>query len=64
MRQLIEDRWHWVTIDGEKWFPAKRTAEAVGGWWNGDTWEDWDKEVTDWQIIPLPRKTRPSCAQS
>jgi hypothetical protein len=50
---LIEDRWYWVH-DTEDWFPAIYSPGAAGGWTNGDTWEDFDREVIEWRLIPLP----------
>ena len=52
-----QDEWYWVRI-GETWFPAMRDAGMAGGWYNGDTWEDWDHEVEEYYKIDLPKKTR------
>jgi hypothetical protein len=27
---------------------------CAGGWTNCDTWEDFDGDVVQWQLIPLP----------
>ena len=50
-----EITWYWVKIDGE-WSPAVKDENAAGGWTNLDTWEDFDKEVTEFVKIMLPRK--------
>jgi hypothetical protein len=49
----IPDRWYWIreSADGD-WFPA--FYHKTVGWTNGDTWEDWDKQVVQWHLIPLP----------
>lgn len=49
----IPDRWYWIkkSDDGE-WFPAY--YDKLVGWTNGDCWEDWDKTVTQWHLIPFP----------
>lgn len=52
---LVHGRWYWVRTSRYGWFPAKHHLNAAGGWTNEDTWEDFDCEVIDWQIIPLPR---------
>jgi hypothetical protein len=65
---LIEGRWYWVRLrkthpdplddfykdscDG--WDVAKYDPKAAGGWRNDDTWEDFDKQVYCWRLIPLP----------
>lgn len=51
---LIEGRWYWVRFKSDDWFPAKHADWANGGWCNEDFWEDWDNEVIDWRLIPLP----------
>lgn len=51
---LIEDRWYWVRIPENDWFPAMHAACAAGGWTNGDCWEDFDHEVAEWHLIPFP----------
>jgi len=49
----IPDRWHWIkeSVEGE-WFPA--FYDKTVGWTNGDTWEDFDRQVVQWYLIPLP----------
>ena len=37
-----------------EWFPAVYSRQAAGGWTNCDTWEDFDCEVAEWRLIPLP----------
>jgi hypothetical protein len=49
----IEGEWHWVT-DGERVWPAFRYSLASGGWSNLDCWEDWDRSVIGWRVIPKP----------
>jgi hypothetical protein len=49
-----ENSWHWVSSDGQDWWPAKRLRGSVGGWSNEDTWEDFDKEVRFWKRIDPP----------
>jgi hypothetical protein len=55
MSEPISGRWYWVRLEGETdeadWFPAKREPD---GWTNEDTWEDFDNEVAEWKLIPLP----------
>ena len=51
----IEGRWYWVKI-GELWSTAMHTKKAAGGWTNMDTWEDWDNEVDECKLIPLPNE--------
>jgi hypothetical protein len=53
--ELIPGRWYWVKqVDGDDWFPALHDPTRCGGWTNEDTWEDWDSEVNQWRLIPLP----------
>ncbi len=49
----IPDRWYWIkeSVEGE-WFPA--FYDKTVGWTNGDTWEDFDRQVVQWYLIPLP----------
>jgi hypothetical protein len=55
---LIEHRWYWVRNSSDnEWFPACRMSQMCGGWCNQDTWEDWNREVTEWRLIPLPDKS-------
>jgi hypothetical protein len=67
LETLIENRWYWVRFrasdtyvdpfgDGPcgDWFPAMYSPRAAGGWTNGDCWEDFDREVIEWRLIPLP----------
>jgi hypothetical protein len=54
-------RWHWVRgKDWKDWSLAVRTPvdgwNASGGWGNLDTWEDFDREITEWKLIPLPEE--------
>jgi hypothetical protein len=51
---LVEDCWYWVRTRESEWFPAIHVVSAAGGWSNGDTWEDFDKEVVEWCLILLP----------
>jgi hypothetical protein len=55
---VIDDRregeWYWVSKDNRNWFIAQYDKDAVGGWKNSDTWEDWDKEIIAWIHIPHP----------
>ena len=59
-KEPLEGRWHWVRLryrrhEGDSdWFPALRAAHAAGGWTNQDCWEDFDKEVVEWRLIPMP----------
>jgi len=46
--------WYWVSRDGLEWFPARHSIDAAGGWTNGDTWEDFGKEIKYWIQIPPP----------
>ena len=53
----IVGRWYWVTRGAKGddiWFPAIHSDSAVGGWSNEDCWEDWNGEVINWVLIPLP----------
>ena len=52
-----EWKWCWVT-DGGKPFPAMYYKKAAGLWTNGDTWEDFNKEVTHWMPIPEPLEVK------
>ena len=70
---LIEGRWYWVRLkrtyldplddfyddpcDG--WDVAQYSSKAAGGWTNGDCWEDFDKQVFCWRLIPLPEPMKP-----
>ena len=69
LETLIENRWYWVRFrasdtyvdpleDGPcgDWFPAIYSPGAAGGWTNGDTWEDFDRKVIEWRLIPLPEE--------
>ena len=51
--------WCWVRLrEGEgRIFPAVASKDAVGGWSNEDTWEDFHDEVEWWRQIPKPRIT-------
>lgn len=65
---LFEGRWYWVRLtrtyldplddyyddpcDG--WEIARHDTKAAGGWTNDDIWEDFDKQVFCWRLIPLP----------
>lgn len=49
----IEGHWYWVT-DGRHAWPAFSRKASAGGWTNGDTWEDFQKEVVAWQHIQEP----------
>ena len=58
---LVSDRvpedgtWCWVNWNGPgDPFPAMRDSGASGGWTNGDTWEDFNGEVTHWMPLPAP----------
>ena len=51
---LIKGRWYWVRYADGEWFPASHWPQASGGWANEDCWEDWDSEVVEWHLIPLP----------
>ena len=44
--------------DGGKPFPAMYYKKAAGLWTNGDTWEDFNKEVTHWMPIPEPLEVK------
>jgi hypothetical protein len=47
--------WCWVTLKGGvEAFPAKRDSTRAGGWSNDDTWEDFDNEVADFEIMYRP----------
>jgi len=50
----IQGEWYWVT-DGRCVWPAIACKLAAGGWSNGDTWEDFDGDVKQWQRIPRPQ---------
>lgn len=51
--ERVEGAWYWVTDGSEVW-PAVSRKSSVGGWGNDDTWEDFQKEVTAWQLIQKP----------
>ena len=49
----IPNRWCWIKESNDSdWFPAY--YDEMIGWTNGDTWEDFDKKVVQWHLIPLP----------
>lgn len=52
---MKQGSWYWVKIK-DKWSPAQYDIHAAGGWTNEDTWEDFDKEVVDWQLIIPPNE--------
>ena len=57
----IPGRWYWVRgRDWEGWSVAVRTPvdgwNAAGDWGNLDTWEDFDREIVEWKLIPLPEE--------
>ena len=51
----IEGRYYWVRRKGSEWFIVLRSEKAGGGWTNLDTWEDWDNEIIQWELIDLPK---------
>ena len=55
--QPVDGFWYWTRYDKGAWFPALRASDASGGWTNGDTWEDFQKRVVDWILIPYPVDT-------
>ncbi len=61
MTDPIPGRWYWIKgKDWSDWNIAVRTPvdgwDASNHWGNLDTWEDWDDEVTEWKLIPLPKE--------
>ncbi|NBS69214.1 hypothetical protein EBT31_09930 [bacterium] len=54
MTGLIPGRWYWVKEADSDWYPALHHPMCANGWTNCDTWEDWDGDVTEWHLIPLP----------
>ena len=59
MKTPILDRWYWVRIEDD-WTPAicdpRTWVEKGYRWTNGDCWEDFDDEVEEWKLIPLPEE--------
>ena len=53
------DVWCWVLIipNHINNYSRKTISPAYwdGTWTNGDCWEDYDNEVTHWQVIPKPK---------
>jgi len=54
MTDLIPERWYWVKETDSDWYPAMHHPKCAGGWTDCDTWEDFDGDVVQWQLIPLP----------
>lgn len=54
MDKPICGRWYWVRCGETAWFPAKADLMSATGWTNEDTWEDFQGDVSEWQLIPLP----------
>jgi hypothetical protein len=52
--ELIPGRWHWVSKANGSWHPALHNPMSAGGWTNEDTWEDFDRAIIQWRLIPLP----------
>jgi hypothetical protein len=55
----IPGRWYWVRENRREeservWFPACFDPRSAGGWTNLDCWEDFDRSVTEWHLIPSP----------
>ena len=51
----MKNEWYWVKIRDE-WWPAFKDPSAAGGWTNLDTWEDFDREITESIKIPAPEE--------
>ena len=54
MTDLIPERWYWVKETDSDWYPAMHHPKCAGGWTDCNTWEDFDSDVVQWQLIPLP----------
>lgn len=46
-----DGEWYWVAFDNGVMCPAIAEKGRVGGWYNRDTWEDFDGEVIAFQKI-------------
>ena len=56
MTERIKGRWYWVRAVDGPWWPALWADEYGVGWSNQDCWEDWNNEVVEWRLIPLPEE--------
>ena len=50
----VTGKWYWVRRAAGPWFIAMRDPDALGGWSNADTWEDFDRQVKVWVPIHPP----------
>lgn len=49
---VIVDREYWVrNSDDSEWYTAFWSLHCHN-WTNGDTWEDFDRKITQWILIP------------